>query len=605
MPKNTLQLIINFTTEYYKSFRSIFALVGSEIYPLAILRMLAVASLPLMRLAQSGFSALTVNELVKSIKMQQSTDALYWYGSGLVIATLIPIFLYPLGDYLFRQIWFLLDQKIQMSIVSKLAELDNADLEDPKTQDLIRRIDSNGVWKSQNIIDRQFYLFENILDLIITVAILSISDWWLMLILIIGTFPEFWAELKFGREVWGIWNSEAEVQRHYWDIRWRFYNLAQVVEMRLFQSKDWFIKRLLELYLNFRNKERKAESQRIRRLLLSRLPSVLVIALVTGIYLSRVIDGTTEIGTFLFIFQSIIGLRSGLSSLFQNLAKHSQDMPFVKDVLELLDKKIVLSDLKNAINLPNNITPRICFKSVDFSYPSATSPSLRNINLTIEPGEKLAIIGLNGAGKSTFVKLLCRFYDPSSGSIEIDATPLNKISRNSWYSVLGVIFQDYAQYKFKVSDAISLGNVNREINMQDVIHAAKQSGADDFINTWESSYEQQLGPEFTNGKQPSIGQWQKLALARLFYRNSRIMVLDEPTSSIDAEAEEKIFEQLETTSKDKTVILISHRFSTVRRADRIVVFEDGTISELGNHDQLIAQNGTYARLFNLQAKGYK
>jgi ATP-binding cassette subfamily B protein len=277
----------------------------------------------------------------------------------------------------------------------------------------------------------------------------------------------------------------------------------------------------------------------------------------------------------------------------------------IGDVLALLDKKVILSDSDKAITLPNNITPRICFKSVGFSYPSATSATLRNINLTIEPGEKLAIIGLNGAGKSTFVKLLCRFYDPSSGSIEIDKIPLNQITRSSWYSMLGVIFQDYAQYKFTVSESISLGNVNREINPEDVVQAAKQAGADDFINAWEMSYEQQLGAEFTNGKQPSVGQWQKLALSRLFYRNSKIMVLDEPTSSIDAEAEEKIFEQLESTSKEKTVILISHRFSTVRRADRIVVFEDGTISELGNHDQLIAQNGTYARLFNLQAKGYK
>jgi ATP-binding cassette subfamily B protein len=225
--------------------------------------------------------------------------------------------------------------------------------------------------------------------------------------------------------------------------------------------------------------------------------------------------------------------------------------------------------------------------------------------LKITPGEKIALVGVNGAGKTTFVKLLCRFYDPDEGRIMIGGHDLKEIDLEGWYNQLGAIFQDYSRYHLIVKEAIAIGRSGQASSLEKVKEAAQASEADTFIEEWEKKYQSMLGKEFTEGIEPSIGQWQKLALARTFYRDPKIMILDEPTSSIDAEAEAKIFEKLELLPSDRTVILISHRFSTVRQADKIGVIMEKGLQELGTHQDLLKLNGTYAKLFNLQAKGYK
>ena len=247
----------------------------------------------------------------------------------------------------------------------------------------------------------------------------------------------------------------------------------------------------------------------------------------------------------------------------------------------------------------------IVFDNVSFSYPGAGKPTLKNISLKITAGEKIALVGSNGAGKTTLIKLLCRFYDPTEGKITVNGRDLKEIKLESYYSMIGVLFQEYSNYRLLVKEAIGVGRASARMNLDKIIKAAEQSDADLFISKWADKYEQQLGKEYTCGVEPSIAQWQKLALARAFYRDPNIYILDEPTSSIDGEAEAKIFEKLGQLPADRTVILISHRFSTVRKANRIVVMEDGAITENGTHEELLANDRTYARLFKLQAKGYQ
>ncbi|MDP3696554.1 MAG: ATP-binding cassette domain-containing protein, partial [Candidatus Taylorbacteria bacterium] len=282
-----------------------------------------------------------------------------------------------------------------------------------------------------------------------------------------------------------------------------------------------------------------------------------------------------------------------------------QDSFFVSDIFKLLDMKPVIKKSEKGIVLDSHKTFEIAFEHVTFVYPGTKKAVLKDFSLKISPGEKIALVGVNGAGKTTFVKLLCRFYEPDEGKITIDGHDLREIDLESWYSQLGAIFQDYSRYHFIVKEAIALGRTGNISSLEKVKEAAKASEADTFIEEWEKKYEQMLGKEFTEGVEPSIGQWQKLALARTFYRDPLVLILDEPTSSIDAEAEAKIFEKLEALPKDRTVILISHRFSTVRQADKIGVVEDGQLKELGSHEDLLKLNGTYARLFTLQAKGYQ
>jgi len=213
-------------------------------------------------------------------------------------------------------------------------------------------------------------------------------------------------------------------------------------------------------------------------------------------------------------------------------------------------------------------------------------------------------VGINGAGKTTLVKLLCRIYDPTEGQILVDGRDLKELDIDSWLHAIGVLFQDYSAYQMKVSEAIALGRSDEPVDMDRVKWAAQGSEAAEFIDEWEDGYDQMLGKQFEGGIDPSKGQLQKLALARALYRNPAILVLDEPTASVDAESEAKIFARLEALPKDKTVILISHRFSTVRTADKILVLKDGAVHELGSHAELMEKDGTYAKLFRLQAKGY-
>jgi ATP-binding cassette, subfamily B, bacterial len=238
-------------------------------------------------------------------------------------------------------------------------------------------------------------------------------------------------------------------------------------------------------------------------------------------------------------------------------------------------------------------------------YPGASNKILNKFSITINPGDKIALVGENGAGKSTIIKLLARFYDVSAGEILLDGTNIKDVNLESWYRYLGVLMQDFNKYEDPVKDNIYFGKVNEHYSLQEIITASNLAGSHSMINKLDKGYEQMLGRMFEGGIELSGGQWQKIALARAFFRNAPVLVLDEPTASIDAKAESEIFSRVEKLSKDKTVIIISHRFSTVRNADKIYVIENGKISEEGTHEELLKLNGQYAMMFKLQAKGYQ
>jgi len=522
----------------------------------------------------------------------------------LVSRAIIPIMQNLQGyvSWIFR---YWLDEKLEMTLLRKRGELDVSVHEDPKQNDLIIRVNENGVWRIHNFIDRQFYIVQNITEVVLASVIILIFKWWVFLIIAVGTIPELISEVRYGRTVWGIDFAKAEVKRRFWDLRGHFLHLNSLIELKLFQNIEYLVNSLQDLFRDFRGETRVNELTRFKARTLSVVMSQLVYAFATVWFIVAVVRGQMLIGSLVFVLASISDLRNALSGLFRNLAGQYQDSLFVTDVFLFLDLKpsIKLKD-KPAVLTPTR-TPKIVFENVSFVYPGSARKILDNISLSIEPGEKIALVGINGSGKTTLVKLLCRFYDPTEGRILVDSVDLREVDIESWYAHIGALFQNYANYHFLVKDSISVGRTNKTQNMEKVKHAAHASEAELFIGEWELGYEQMLGKNFTDGVEPSTGQWQKLALARAFYRDASILILDEPTSSIDTEAEAKIFEKLEALPDDHSVILISHRFSTVRHANKIVVIENGTISEQGNHRELLKLNGTYSRLFKLQAKGYE
>jgi ATP-binding cassette subfamily B protein len=374
-------------------------------------------------------------------------------------------------------------------------------------------------------------------------------------------------------------------------------------EIKIFQTAERILGWIKNLFLEFQDEQKKAEKSRMVKTSISSSVSMLFLFSSSVYFIWSAVRGEISTSTLIFSLSLINQFRGTLSDFFSGLAGDYEHHLFVKDIFKFLD-------LEPRIRLPKpglilgEATPEIVFENVSFRYQNQQRSALKNITLKVMPGEKIALVGENGAGKTTFVKLLCRFYDAEKGRVLLDGAPIKEVNLESWYSKLGVLFQEYPNYDLPVWEQISLGS-SAVVDREKIKEGARSAGAAEFIEKWEKGYDQMVGKQYADGMEPSVGQRQKLALARVFYRDPQVWILDEPTASIDPEAEEKIFEKLEQLPKDRTVFLISHRFSTVRHADRILVFKDGEIVEQGTHKELIKLKGLYEHLFSLQAKGYK
>ncbi len=553
----------------------------------------------------NGVRGILINELVNIAGLKVINNYLVLILGAFVFLGLFISFTRSVQKYLFMTFWFILEEKFEFMILKKKGQIDVAVHEDPKKNDLFNKINESGTHRIRTFIDRQFFILQGIAEAGIASVILVTFNWWVFLVILIGTLPEFFVEIKYGKRVWSIHSSNAEIRRKFWNFRGYFSNVAKVTELKLFQNTKYFLNEIKKLFTSFLNKQKENEKEKFYHSSVASALSEMTIAFAVLYFVFQVVYSDLQIGTLTFIIASIWSLRSAFSGLFISFGKQYQDSLFVTDVFDFLDIEQVVEEPEKSLKLKKGQTPGIVFDNISFAYPGTSRMILKNLSLKIKPGEKVAIIGVNGAGKTTLIKLLCRFYDTTKGEILIGRHNIKDIDLKSWYRKIGAIFQDYSNYHFLVKDSIAIGRTGEKTDLQKVKDAAKASEADIFIEEWEDQYSQMLGKQFKGGLEPSIGQWQKLALARTFYRDPRVLILDEPTSSIDAEAEAKIFKKLEELPKDRTVILISHRFSTVRHADKIAVIEKGTIKEYGSHEELIKLNKTYAKLFKLQAKGYK
>ena len=556
----------------------------------------------LMPFVKSGVLALLVNNLTN---IQTVTSvAVTWLSILAVAMILIPELLYGFKGYTDR--WFNIDlqEHFEILFISKKSTIDISTMEDPKFNDTLNALWERGVWPMVEMMTNIFMNLPNILQVIIATAILYSFSPWLFLIVALAVLPRLVVEAMYGEGVYGIYHAEASVRRRFWSFRDHFMDKLDLTEMKLFQSTGYFIKAISEIFHSFNLKQKAIEKKRV----LWHMGALLITGGAVGFGIVTVIRsvlyGETEVGTMIFVIASIVELEGALAGFLMNMARQYKDSFFVSDLFKILDVKSSLPKANNPFKVSSACAPRILFQNVSFLYPGTNRQVLSNISFTIEPGEKLALVGVNGAGKTTLVKLLCRIYDPTGGQILVDGRDLKELDVDSWLHAIGVLFQDYSGYQMKVSEAIALGRTDVPLDMDRVKWAAQGSEASEFINEWKDGYEQMLGKQFEGGIDPSKGQLQKLALARALYRNPAILVLDEPTASVDAESEAKIFARLEALPKDKTVILISHRFSTVRTADKILVLKDGTVHEIGSHAELMEKDGTYAKLFRLQAKGY-
>jgi ATP-binding cassette subfamily B protein len=319
----------------------------------------------------------------------------------------------------------------------------------------------------------------------------------------------------------------------------------------------------------------------------------------------RTVQGMMTLGDMVMYYQAFQRAQGYLKEMLNGLASLYEDNLFLSNFYDFLDLKPTIIEPAKPEPVPRPMQKGIVFDKISFRYPTGEAMVLKDINISIRPGQVVALVGENGSGKTTLVKLLCRLYDPTAGKITVDGIDLRSFDTTALRREIGIIFQDYVQYQMTVRENIWMGNTRLAPDDEKIVAAAKYSGADDVIAGLPLGYETMLGKWFGNGAELSIGQWQKVALARAFLRDAQIIVLDEPTSSMDAKAEYAVFQNLRELAQGRTVIFISHRFSTIRMADCIYVLKDGGIAEEGTHEELVHLGGIYAHLFEIQAKYYR
>lgn len=490
-----------------------------------------------------------------------------------------------------------------VTIINKTRELSISQLEDSEIYDKLERArtQTNGrVGLMTNILSQ----IQSLIVVISLIGGLIYFEPWLVVLLVVSIIPSFINELNFSTQRYSIARSWTHERRELDYLRYIGANSNTAKEVKLFSLIDFISDRFKNLSHRYYLINRDLA---VKRTSLGTVFNLLGTLSYYGAYvliILRAVAGVISIGDLTFLSGSFNRLRNTLQSMFGRLTRISESALYLRDYFDFID---LSTDQDHRPTSQEAITVNSGFEfvNVSFSYPGSDVEVLSDVNFSLNVGEKMAFVGQNGAGKTTLIKLLLRFYKPTRGQILLDGKDIQEFNDEQYQAIFGVIFQDFIKYDFNVKENIAVGDIEQIDDESAIQKAAELSLADDFISKMPNGYDQQLGRRFTRGKDLSGGQWQKIALARAYIRDASVMILDEPTSALDAKAEYEAFQRFMGLTKNKTSIIISHRFSTVRMADRIIVLENGTVTEEGSHQNLMKSNGLYAELFTLQAAGYQ
>jgi ATP-binding cassette subfamily B protein len=435
-------------------------------------------------------------------------------------------------------------------------------------------------------------------------AVILFSPWFLVL-LVLTVVPAFLGETRFTLLAYSILFRWTPERRELDYLRLLGASNQSAKEVKIFGLGNWLVERSRELFERFyRENKALAVRRAISGSLLNLLPTAGYYS-AYGVIIGRTIHGQLTIGDLTFLAGAFSRSRGLIENLFSSLNNIAEQALYIKDLFDFFEVKPEIETKPNSLPAPRPIRSGYEFQNVSFAYPGSSARVLSNVSFRLEPGEKIALIGENGAGKTTLVKLLARLYDPVEGAILLDGVDLREYNVEDLRKEIGVIFQDYMRYDMLAKENIGLGRIEELANGRRIADSARKSLADSVIDSLPRGFEQMLGRRFENGIDLSAGQWQKIALARAYMRDAQVLILDEPTASLDARAEYEVYLRFADLTQGRMAVLISHRFSTVRMADRILVLEHGRITEQGTHQELVALGGRYAELFELQAAGYR
>lgn len=495
-------------------------------------------------------------------------------------------------------------QHVSVLVMEQAARLDLTTYEDPLFYDRLERARVQATDRLA-MIQQMGRLIQQVITTLVFSAALAWASPWLVLLLAAGVLPSFLGETHYAFLGYAKNFRQTPAKRQMDYLRQVAGSREGAKEVKLFGLNKFFTRRFQAL----------AHQIYVQDVTLSR--SKLIVGGLLGVIgtlgyygayvyvIWRTLGGAYDIGQFTFLTASIQQASSNLQQVFSTASGIADQALFLTDLIAFFDMQPTVQSNPNGLPTPTPIERGFEFRNVSFAYPGTDRPVLRNFNLTLSPGERIALIGENGEGKTTVVKLITRLYDPTEGQILLDGVDLREYSLEDLHRHIGVIFQDFMRFEMTARENIAVGRIDQPHQQGDIELAAHKSLADTVVSKLAGGYDQMLGRRFEGGVELSGGEWQKIALARAYLRDAQLLILDEPTAALDARSELEVFERFAELTEGKMALLISHRFSTVRMADRIVVLSGGRLIEEGNHQELMARNGLYAGMFEMQAASYR
>ena len=566
----------------------------------------------LLRLVKSAIplsmlyvAKLIIDEVIRQIAVTGERDLSYLW---ILVAAELGLAL--LSDLINRGITLLdsllgdlFSNRTSITLIEHAATLDLTQFEDATFYDKLERARRQTVTR----VVLMSQVLSQLQD-IVTIGFLAVGliafNPWLIVILLIAVIPSFLGETHFNERTYSLSRSWTPERRELDYLRYIGASDETAKEIKTFNLSGFLVSRFKQLSDRYYTLNK---SLIINRAVWGSMLTALGTLSYYGAYifiLFRTVTGAITVGDLTFLAGSFSNMRGLLQGIMTRFSQIAESALYLQDLFDFLELRPQITPPANPLPIPRPIQDGFTFEGVGFKYQNSERWAVRNLSFHLRAGEKLALVGENGAGKTTLVKLLARLYEPNEGRILLDGKDLREYDLNDLRHQVGIIFQDYVRFQMTASDNIAIGQISNISDQERIKGSAQKSLADPVIQRLPDGYEQVLGKRFNKGVELSGGEWQKVALARAYMREAQLLILDEPTSALDARAEHEVFLRFSELIEGKTAVLISHRFSTVRMADRILFLEQGQLKELGSHEELIAQNGKYAELFKLQARGY-